>query len=465
MKKKILSGLIAVAVSQPLWAENLMQVYQKALSYDSGLAASRYAYRASQAAIDQSRATLLPNFSAFGNATHNFYDPGNGSDTYNTANYGLKLSQPLFQADAYYNYQGSKFQSDTAKAQFNVAQQKLMLDVATAYFNVLRAQDTLTTAKATEAALKRQWEQAKEQYDVGLIAITGVHEARASYDASISQRITAESQVDIAKEKLARLTGGSIAQLDNLEQHFPISAPQPMNPGAWEQTALKQNWSIKAAEYQVKASNESLKSRKAGHYPSLDLTASLQRVGTFGRGNAAALAAGGGINGWANDATVGLQLNVPLYAGGGINAGIRNARATYNQTEEQLKTQQRNVKLDTRTFFRSVNSDIQTVSAQRQSIISSRSALEATRAGYAVGTRNIVEVLNAEKNYYVALQGYANARYDYVIDSLSLKNAAGTLSPQDLADLNKWLSASAPGIGALAKEPSDNLPTPKKGAQ
>lgn len=464
MKKKILSGFIALAVCHPAFADNLMQSYQKALSYDSGLAASQDAYKASQESIKQSKAALLPNLSLFGNATNNHIDTGDYSDGYNTAAYGLKLSQPLFQANAYYSYEGSKFTSKTAEAQYNAAQQQLMLDVATAYFNVLSAQDTLTTAQATEASYKREWEQAKEQYNVGLIAITGVHEARASYDASISQRLIDENQVDTAKEKLARLTGESPVNLDNLEQNFPTPSPDPKSPKAWEQTAMNQNWTVKAAEYQVRASNESLKSQKAGHYPTLDLTASLQRDGNFGRGSAAA-ALSGSSNGWVNDRTIGLQLNVPLYAGGGINASIRKAEDSYDQTQQQLKTAQRNIKLDTRTYYRNVISDIQTIAAQHQSIISSQSALEATRAGYKVGTRNIVEVLNAEKNYYVALQGYASARYKYVIDSLSLKNAAGTLSPQDLAELNRWLSASAPGISALANKPDENLPTPQKGAQ
>ena len=460
MKKQILSGLIAVAVSQAAWSEDLIQAYQKALNYDSSLSAARYSYEASQAAIDVAKAGLLPHISAYGNAGYTDVDAGSRGDSYKSAGYGLQLSQPLFEADTYFNFEASQFTSNAAKAQFNLAQQQLMLDVSTAYFNVLRAKDTLTTARATEAALKRQWEQAKEQYDVGLIAITGVHEARAGYDSSISQRIAGENQLDVARERLARLTGDYPKQLANLEQNFPVAPPVPQNPDAWEQTALSQNWSIRSAEAQTQATQKQVDIAKAGHYPTVDLTASYGRSNTWGRSLAGGSAGGttfaASADGWTNTATLGLQLNVPLYAGGGINAGIRQARATYSQSEEQLKTARRNVSLDTRSLFRTINTNIQTVAAQRQAIVSRRSALEATRAGYSVGTRNIVEVLDAEQNYYISLQDYANARYDYVINTLSLKQAAGTLSPEDLLELNKWLSASAPGIGALAKEPGSD---------
>ncbi|WP_097462336.1 TolC family outer membrane protein [Mangrovitalea sediminis] len=464
MKKHVLSGLIALMASQPALAVDLVQVYEKALSYDSTLAASKYAFDATQAAINQSRAGLLPQLSAVGSVGHTDENLANGyHDSWKTASYGLQLTQPLFQASTWFGYQESKFASKSAEADYNYAQQQLMLDVSTAYFNVLRARDNLTTAKASEAAIKRQWEQAKEQYDVGLIAITGVQEARASYDASISQRISAENNLDIAKEKLARLTGEAEDNLDNLEQDFPVGAPQPNNPKAWEKQSLAQNWSVKSAEYKLQASGQNLKVQKSGYYPTVSLTADYTKNDL----NGSSITQTG--NGWSRDATIGLQLKMPLYEGGGTQASVRRARATYNLTDEQLSTARRNVSLSARTIFRTINSDIETVAAQRQTIVSSRSALEATRAGYTVGTRNIVEVLNAEQAYYVALKNYANARYDYVINTLTLKQVAGTLSPQDLIDLNHWLSAGAPGIEALANEPTDsssdiNAAKPPKGS-
>ncbi len=443
MKKRLLSGLIGVMAAQPALAIDLIETYEKALSYDSGIAAAQASFEAQQAASDVSKSALLPQVGAFGNANHTDLDGDVQDDSYKSTSYGVQLTQPLFRADSWFQYDASQFQTESARAQYNLAQQQLILDVATAYFNVLRAQDTVTTALATEAAIQRQYEQAQERFDVGLIAITEVYEARASYDDAKSQRIAAENQLNVAKEQLARLTGEYPEDLENLRRNFPLGRPEPMDPSAWETTALEQNWSIQSALYDLNASEANLKVAKSGHYPTLDLTAS------YGDnqldGNKSPQFEG-------TQGVIGLELNVPLYTGGGTQAGVRQQRSLVTVAEEQLNTVRRDVRVSTRSLFLTVNNNIETASALAQTIISRRSALDATRAGYEVGTRNIVEVLDAERAYYVALRDYANARYDYVINTLQLKQAAGTLSPQDLVDLNNWLSETAPGIEALANE-------------
>ncbi|WP_417568367.1 TolC family outer membrane protein [Marinobacter sp.] len=443
MKKRLLSGLIGLIAAQPALSMDLVETYEKALSYDSGIAAARASFEAQQAASDVSQSALLPQIGAFGEANHTDLDGETQNTSYKSTSYGVQLSQPLFRADAWFRYDASQFQTDSARAQYNLAQQQLILDVATAYFNVLRARDTVTTALATEAAIQRQYEQAQERFDVGLIAITEVYEARASYDDAKSLRIAAENQLNIAREQLARLTGDYPEDVENLRRSFPLDRPDPMDPAAWELTALEQNWSIQSAIYQLDASEANLKVAKAGHYPTLDLTASYGDTQIDG----------GRTNQFeGTQGVIGLTLNVPLYSGGGTQASVRQQRSLVTVTEQQLNTVRRDVRVNTRSLFLTVNNNIETASALAQTIISRRSALDATRAGYQVGTRNIVEVLDAERAYYVALRDYANARYDYVINSLQLKQAAGTLSPQDLLELNKWLSETAPGIEALANE-------------
>lgn len=452
MKKRLLSGFIALLSAQPALAMNLVETYQKAISYDSGIASAKASYEAQQASIDVSRGSLLPQINAYGDASHLKSDGPLRSSSYEQYKYGVNLTQPLFRAASWFKFKTSEWQSKAAQADYNLAQQQLILDVATAYFNVLRARDTLTTAKATEAAIKRQYEQAQERYDVGLIAITSVLESRASYDDSKSQRIAAQSQLDLARERLARLTGEYTEELDNLRQQFPLMRPEPMDPSRWEQTAINQNWQIQSAIYQLDASQTTLKTAKSGHYPTLDLNASYGKTRDSGLSPSSPNTIQFNANGTTTDATIQLSLNVPLYMGGATQAGVRRQRSLVDVAEQSLRTVRRDVRVNTRSLFRTVNTNIETASALKQTIVSRRSALDATRAGYDVGTRNIVEVLDAEKNYYVALRDFANARYDYIINTLSLKQAAGTLSPQDLIDLNNWLSATAPGIEAVAKE-------------
>lgn len=452
MKKRLLSGLVGLLAAQPALSLDLVETYEKALSYDSGIATAQARFESQQAASDVSQSALLPQINAYGDAQHIDIDGPSQENSYRELNYGLQLTQPLFRADAWFQYDASQFQTDSARAQYNLAQQQLILDVATAYFNVLRAQDTVMTSQATEAAIQRQYEQAQERFDVGLIAITEVYEARASYDDSRSLRIAAENQENIAREQLSRLTGEYSENLENLRQNFPLGRPEPMDPASWEMTALEQNWSIQAAMYDLDASESGLKRAKAGHYPTLDLSASYGKSDVHGIEQNSPSILSSQRDGETTQGVVALNLNVPLYSGGGTQAGVRQQRSLVTVAEQSLNTVRRDVRVNTRSLFLTVNNNIETASALERTIISRRSALDATRAGYDVGTRNIVEVLDAERAYYVALRDYANARYDYVNNTLQLKQAAGTLSPRDLVELNNWLSASAPGIEALAND-------------
>ncbi|WP_375176749.1 TolC family outer membrane protein [Marinobacter mobilis] len=448
MKKRLLSGLIGLLSAQPALSLNLIETYEKALSYDSGIASARASYEAQQASVDISQSTLLPQIFAFGDADYTDQDGPAIDNGARTLSYGVQLTQPLFRADDWYQYDASKFQSESARAQYNLAQQQLMLNAATAYFNVLRAADNLTTTQAAEKAFQRQYEQSQERFDVGLIAITDVYESRAGYDAARSVRIAAANNLNIAHERLARLTGEYADTVDNLKQEFPLSQPEPQDPSAWVDTALEQNWNVQAAQYDLQTSEANLATAKSGHYPTLDLNASYGEAdvdGAFFAPN----------DGTTTEGSVSLTLTVPIYTGGGTQASVRQQRSLLEATQQSLETVRRDVSVNTRSLYLTVNNNVETASSLYQTIISRRSALDATRAGYEVGTRNIVEVLDAERNYYESLRDYSNARYDYVVNTLTLKLSAGTLSPQDLMDLNNWLSASAPGIEALANEAED----------
>lgn len=452
MKKQTVIGLIGILASGQAFSMGLVDAYEKALAYDSNLAAAKASYAAAQDNIDLSKSSLFPQINASTSASYNDNNGPFQSLPDKQLSYGITLTQPLFRANTWFQYKASESLSAAEKARYNSAQQQLILDLATAYFNVLRARDTLTTSQAVETAIKRQYKQAKERYDVGLIAITAVYEARASYDDSNSKRIAAENQLDIAKERLARLTGEYPDEINNLRRSFPLSKPSPMTPSDWETIALNQNWQIQSASEQVKAAKNQLSGAKSGHYPTVDLTASASQSITRTVGSTPPGTFQLSPNGTRTDRQIAIQVKVPIYLGGGIQAGVRKQRSEVEVAEQRLNTARRDVRVNTRSLFRTVNTNIESASALKQTIVSRQSALDATRAGYEVGTRNIVDVFNAEQNYYIALRDYANARYDYIINTLSLKQSAGTLSPQDIIDLNNWLSASAPGIEAMAKE-------------
>lgn len=426
----------SIAWSTPSLATDLVTAYQQALEYDSAIAASSSALQAQKEGEMQALSGLLPQVNLSAGTSHSDRTADNAKDdSFVSTNYDVSLTQPVFRAENWFNYQASKSNTKVAETQFEIAQQQLILDVANAYFSVLRAQDLLATTQSAEAAFKRQWEQAKERFDVGLIAITEVHEARATYDSSQTSRIQSEGNLDIAIEGLSRLTGTRIEQLSILAEDFPITQPAPNNLDAWLEQSLTYNLTIKSAQYTLETLQESYKTQQSGHYPTLDLYAKYGNSDFNGPSPA---------DDNQSTASIGLSFNMPIYQGGGTQASVRKARYQADEARHNLDTVTRNVKLDATSIYRTINTDIQTVNSQKQTIISRESAVEATRAGYSVGTRNIVEVLDAERNYYVALFDYANARYDYVIDTLRIKQAAGVLSPQDIASLNAWLKPAGP---------------------
>lgn len=435
LKPSLLALALGLSWASALQAADLVTVYQHALDYDSELAAARATYQAQEEVVNEARSGLLPQVGAGASLSRNKRDSDlAGDNTYNSFGYSIELTQPLFRADTWYRYQGSKFASRQAAAQYVLEEQNLILRTADAYFSVLRAEENLATTKAAEEAFERQWEQAKQRFDVGLIAITEVLEAQALYDSAKVQRIAAEGDLAVALESLERLTGQSYPNLGKLREDFPVVHPEPNSPDEWVDTALQQNLEIQSATFAVDVAQQQLRTNRSLHYPTLDAFASYSDVDISGSSRSAAFNASS-----QNEFSIGLQLNVPLYTGGGTQAGVRRARFEVERAEQTLTTVRRNTTLNIRSLMRTLNTNIESIQARKQAIRSAESALEATRAGYQVGTRNIVEVLDAERLYYETLRDYANSRFDYVLNSLRLKQTAGILNPGDLEQLNRWL--------------------------
>ena len=421
---------------------DLISVYKDAVDNNSDLAAAQADYLARKEAVPQARSGLLPQINAGANVGSNRTSLDEPNATLNRSSQVLQatLSQPLFRADRWFQLQAAEATSEQAALELSATEQNLILQSAETYFAVLRAQDTLASTKAEEAAFKRQLDQANERFDVGLSDKTDVLEAQAGFDTARANRILAERAVEDAFEALVTLTNRDYAAVEGIVHTLPVLAPTPNDAKSWVDTAAAQNLNLQASYYAVDAAEETLRQRKSGHAPTLDAVASYQKgdndslgfsnSGTFGSPT---------YSGDVSQRSIGLQLNIPLYSGGLTSSQVREAYQRLGQTEQLRESLRRQVVQNTRNLFRAVNTDVETVQARKQSIISNQSALEATEIGYQVGTRNIVDVLDAQRQLYSSVRNYNDARYDYILNNLRLKQAAGTLSPADLEALGSFL--------------------------
>lgn len=436
------SNGMAWAAEAPLSTRtDLVSVYQEAVDNNADLAAARAQYGAQKEVVPQARAGLLPNLSAGAdlNNSRTELDQPAMTATRSATVYQATLSQPLFRADRWFQLQAAKSVNEHASLQLSATEQNMILQSAESYFNVLRSQDNLASTKAEEAAFKRQLDQSNERFDVGLSDKTDVLQSQASYDTARANRIIAQRQVEDAFEALITLTNRQYNSIQGIVHTLPILPPVPNDAKAWVDTAAKQNLNLLASNYAVDAAEDTLRQRKAGHAPTLDAIAQYKKGDNDGLGFTNPSPTGQRYGGDAEQRTIGLQLSIPIYSGGLTSSQVRESYSQLTQTEQQREGLRRQVVENTRNLHRAVNTDVEQVQARRQSIISNQSAVEATEIGYQVGTRNIVDVLDAQRQLYTSVRNYNNARYDYILDNLRLKQAAGTLSPADLQDLSRYL--------------------------
>ena len=453
--KRLLTGISAaiMAASSLAYAAestDLLQVYELALKNDAQLAAAQASFNAAGEAVPQSRSALLPNISMQGATSDNrrrmlesHSIPGGPSRTSNWNSHGWSatLSQPLFNLESWFSFARAGALTEQARLTFAIAQQDLIMRVAESYFNILRAEDTLTTAEAEEKAVKRQLEQTQQRFEVGLIAETDVHEARAAYDASRVTRIEAKNSLDVARENLRTLTNTFVSDLSKLDKAMPVATPAPAVVEEWVSTSVAQNLNLQAARKGVDAATSQLRGSRSKFAPTLNVVANFDH--TAGPAGAVNTSKGPYLtNGKTDTTTYSLQLNVPIFTGGYNYSKVKESGYRLEESQYNADLTLRQVNASTRNLFNTVNADVDRVEARCQGIVSANSALKATESGYEVGTRNIVDVLNAQRNLFSAQRDYLNARYDFIINTLKLKQTAGTLSPQDLNDLNAWMHAN-----------------------
>lgn len=420
-------------------AQDLLEIYRLAVENDPVLKQAYENRLAVGESKDQSIALLLPKISISAGSSRNWLNntkrfsasnivSGSGKQTYWDNQFSLNLTQPVFNWSSWIQLSQSDNLIARAEAQYQAEQQNLMVKTADAYFNVLTAEDNLEFRLAEKASIARQLEQAQQRFEVGLIAITDVYEAQAGFDQARADVIAAENQVDNAKEALREIIGSFAGELAKLSENLPLLKPQPNDIDNWSKNAATQNLNIVASFNQAEAARKTISLQRSGHYPTLDI------VGSYGeRDNTASF----GFRG--DNQSIGLQLNVPLYEGGAINSRTRQAQHEYDQAHDALIATQRAVQRQVKDAYRGVISSISRVEALKAAVVSGESSLEATEAGFEVGTRTMVDVLATTRNLFDAKTKYSRSRYDYLINHIKLKQAASILTQNDLIAINGFL--------------------------
>ncbi|MFC3531832.1 TolC family outer membrane protein [Vogesella facilis] len=426
----MLAGALALGASLPAAAFDLAAAVQAARDYDASYAGARQSLLAGQEQAVQGRALLLPSIGLSAGVTRtDAIKPA--ADAYNTRSVGVQLTQPLFDVASYTGYKKGVIGSELAGVQFSASSQQLIADVAKAYFDTLLAEDVLNVTRATKKAYERQLAQAKKAFEVGTATITDTHEAQAGYDSAQASEIAAVSDLEIKRNTLAKLTGLNAEQINHLRGSVALDADLG-SLQSWLERAEAGSLSIKSAQQQQQLAEENLTAARGKHLPTVELTA--------GYSNAHTTEPSSRLAGRASTAgnSLGLNLTLPLYAGGGINSQVRAAAANLEKARSDVEASRRDVALAVRSAWLGVSNGTAQVKAQEQLLVSAKSKLDATRLGREVGVRTNIDLLNAESSYQDAVRALAAARYNLLYARLALALAAGELDDQAVATVNRF---------------------------
>ncbi len=407
-------------------SENLQSIYQTAKQVDPQFKSAEATYLADQELAVQAQSGYYPNINFSANTGKNWYESPKPDII--SKGYSIDLKQPLYRRSTYVTNRQAKAEVKRAGINFSAARQALIIRVANAYFDTLAAQDNLQFSQAEKAAIERQLEQTKQRFDVGLIAITDVHESQAAFDNAKATEIVAENRLAIARLALQEIINQSVNIIAPLADNMPLQQPEPNDPTYWLALAKDNNKELTALAQTLAISEQAVKLARAGHHPTLDLNASHR----YSDDNFSSFVGN-------RSTSISLQLNVPLYQGGQTQSKVRQAQHQLTAAKEQYEQQRRAVERQVRSAFLDVTAAISQVRALQQALISSQSALEASEAGLEVGTRTTVDVLNTRRELYRAKSNLAQAKYSFIISTLTLKQAAGALDEEDISTVNRWL--------------------------
>jgi len=433
-------ALAAWLAAAPAAGEDLMQVYREAQLNDPALAAARSNWTATQERVPQARSGLLPNVAATGAANINNFNETVHSDprvdilnrNFYFGNLGVSAAQPLYRPQNSIAYAQAKQQVSQADYTFSTAQQDLILRVAQAYFDVLLAEFNVELSESQKAAVSEQLAQAKRNFEVGVSTITDTNEAQAKYDSIVAQEITARNDLDNKRTALRAIIGHFPASLKRVGAGFVPVAPSPNVLDFWVDRALADNLGVRIAAYNVDIATLEVDRQRAGHYPTVDLVASYQSQ--YANGSTSV-----GANFDLRQAQLGVQLTVPIYQGGFVDSKVREALALQDTARQNLEQAKRNALFNAQTGYTGVNSAVASVQAFEQALKSAQVAYESTRLGLEVGVRTTLDVLNTQQNVFQTRRDLAQSYFNYLMGVLRLKSAIGTLSEEDLEDVNRQL--------------------------
>lgn len=433
------AGLLVSA--QTTFADDLVTILELAMRNDPQLRQAQAQLRSGQQQLTLARSSLLPQANASASEQRQSTGPA-GDISYTSLDsssrrYSLNFSQALLNMANWYNYQGAKEADKARMYNFQAQEQDLIIRVATAYFNVLRAIDDLNTRRQEEEAAQRQFERTRQREEVGLVAITEVYEAQAVYDLARNNTILAEDTLASRYEALEAITGQPHPNIDVLREDFPVVDAEG-DMAEWVQEAMNSNPQLLAARANVEAQSSVARARRSDRLPTISLQGGYSHTDSnSGQGADGAVRSIGAIEG----VSVAVSISVPLFSGYAVTARREQAEYDLVAQQEAANLARRQITQDIRNSYRRVNTDALVIAQRQQAIVSAQAALNAIEAGYEVGTRNIVDVLQARQQLFGALRNYSDARYNYVIDTLQLKRTAGVLTPQDIIDLNEWLAS------------------------
>lgn len=420
---------------KPCFAADLLDIYQAALNNDTLYRSALSTRLSTRETLPHSVAALLPSINGQANLASNYQNitPISASDTlgmnqFPSHSYSLTIKQPLLNLGDWLAVKQANNTSKQADALFSAAAQSLIYRVADAYFQVLLAQDELQLAQKEKASNAQQLNQVQKRVRVGLDVINTVYDAQAAYDKSLAVEITAQNMLRNNEENLRQLTGQPYTDLNGFKHSVPLLLPQPARIQQWIITAITYNPDLQASRHALEAAYDNIKIKASGHVPTLSL------VGSYGRDN-------GMNNGTSNrnNAVIGLQLDVPLFSGGAVSSDTRKAEYDYQTTRANFDTVYRQVIITTHQKYNDVLADISKIKAERQAVKSAQIALISTEENFKAGTRTIVDIVLAQENLYDAKRNVANDHYNYLLDSLSLKQEAGILTADDLKLINGYL--------------------------
>lgn len=426
-------------------AQNLVDVYHQALAHDPALASALSANKAAQEIIEQGKALYRPTVNLNANATASQTDikyigtgfnqfRDEGRQNFEGYNYGLEARQPIFRKENLVQMEQSKTQVSQADKQYHLSQQQLILRTTEAYFDVLIAQDKIDLIGAQKTAILSQLDQAKATFEVGTATITDVNEAQARYDLILAQEIAAVNEHQIAKRSVQAITGEIPNKLATAKSDIQVV---PLKEGMqdWQQIAVQNNLNIQIQQDTLRFNEQEVDRANAGHMPTLDAVASYNKNYS-----------NGGTSGIGNDldnATIGLQLQIPLYQGGAISSRARQAVMNKQKAQDDVDVARRQTDLETQRAYLNLSTSIAQVKALEQALLSSQSQLDSTKLGYEVGVRTSVDVLNAQQQLFSAKRDLLQARYNYLVNIIRLKSASGLVSEADLQEINQQLIVAA----------------------